>query len=99
MSFVTAQPELLEAVANSLQRIGATLSSSNAAAASPTTGVLPAAYDAVSTLTAAHFATHAQTYQAISTQAQSIHEQFVAALMNGATSYAATEAANAVAAG
>lgn len=99
MTFVTAQPDMLEAVAAELQRIGAGISSTNASASTPITGVVPPANDVVSTLTAAQFATHGQAYQAISAQAQAIHEQFVAALMTGANSYATTEAANAAVAG
>ena len=53
------------------------LSAQNAAAAAPTTGVVPAAADEVSALTAAQFAAHAQMYQAVSAQAAAIHEQFV----------------------
>jgi hypothetical protein len=73
------------------------MSSQNAAAAAPTTGVVPAAADEVSALTAAQFAAHAHTYQAVSAQAAAIHEMFVNALATSAGSYAATEAANAVA--
>ena len=75
------------------------MTAQNAAAAAPTTGVLPAAADEVSALTAAQFATHAQMYQAISAQAAAIHEMFVNTLGASAGSYAATEAANAIAAG
>jgi len=50
MSFVTTQPEELAAAAASLQAIGSMLSAQNAAAAMPTTGVLPAAADEVSAL-------------------------------------------------
>ncbi len=70
----------------------------NAAAAAPTTGVLPAAADEVSALTAAQFGTHAQMYQAISAQAAAIHQMFVDTLGTSAGSYATTEAANAIAA-
>lgn len=99
MSFVTTQPEVLSAAAGNLQGIGASVNAVNAAAASPTTGVVPAAADPVSALTAAQFAAHAQLYQSISAQAAAIHEQFVATLNTSAGSYAATEAANAAAAG
>lgn len=53
MSFVTTQPEALAAAAGSLQGIGSALNAQNAAAATPTTGVVPAAADEVSALTAA----------------------------------------------
>jgi hypothetical protein len=98
MSFVTAQPEALTAAAVNLTGIGTTMSAQNAAAAAPTTGVVPAAADDVSALTAAQFAVHAQMYQAISAQAEAIHQLFVSTLGTSATSYAVTEAANAVAA-
>jgi hypothetical protein len=99
MSFVTTQPEALSAAATSLQGIGSTINAQNAAAAAPTTGVVPAAADEVSALTAAQFAAHAQLYQAVSAQAAAIHEAFVNTLGTSAGSYATTEAANAAAAG
>jgi hypothetical protein len=99
MSFVNTQPTELTAAAENLQGIGSSLAAQNLAAAAPTTGVLPAAADEVSALTAAQFATHAQMYQAISAQAAAVHEMFVNTLGASADSYAATEAANAIAAG
>lgn len=99
MSFVTTQPEALAAAAGNLTGIGSALSAQNAAAAAPTTGVVPAAADEVSALTAAQFAAHAALYQEVSAQAQAIHEMFVATMNASASTYAATEAANAAAAG
>ncbi len=98
MAFVTTQPEALTAAAVTLQGLGAVMTAGNTAAAAPTTGVVPAAADEVSALTAAQFAAHAQMYQAISAQAAAIHEMFVNTLGASAASYAATEAANAAAA-
>ncbi len=98
MSFVTTQPEVLAAAAGNLQAIGSAMAAQSAAAAAPTTGVIPAAADEVSALTAAQFATHAQMYQAVSAQAAAIHEMFVNTLGTSAGSYAATEAADAIAA-
>jgi hypothetical protein len=98
MSFVTTQPEVLTAAAGNLQGIGSAMTAGNAAAAAPTTGVVPAAADEVSALTAAQFAAHASMYQTISAQAAAIHEMFVNTLGISAESYAATEAANAAAA-
>jgi hypothetical protein len=94
MSFVTTQPEMLAAVADNLTGIGSAMNAQNAAAAAPTTGVVPAAADEVSALTAAQFVAHAQMYQAVSAQAAAIHEMFVNTLATSAGSYAATEAAN-----
>jgi len=93
------KPETLSAAAGNLQGIGADVAARNVAAASPTTAVIPAAADEVSALTAAQFTAHAQLYQAVSGQAAAIHEMFVSTLSTSAGSYAATEAANAVAAG
>ena len=98
MLYVTTQPEALSATAANLAGVGATMSAQNSAAAAPTTGVVPAAADEVSVLAATQFAVHAQMYQAISAQAEAIHQQFVSTLGMSAASYADTEAANAIAA-
>jgi hypothetical protein len=97
MSVVTTQPEMLAAAAGNLQGIGSATTAGNAAAVAPTIGVFAAAADEVSALTTAQFAAHAQMYQAVSARAAAIHEMFVNALRASAGSYAATEAANAVA--
>ena len=99
MSFVSTQPEDLTAAARKFagHRLGH--DRAERAAAAPTTGVVPAAADEVSALTATQFAVHAQMYQAVSAQAAAIHDMFVSTLGTSAGSYAATEAANAVAAG
>ncbi|OBF74548.1 hypothetical protein A5750_12740 [Mycobacterium sp. 852002-51613_SCH5001154] len=94
MSFVTTQPDLLLAAAGQLQAIGSAVTAANSMAAFSITGVVPAAADEVSAMTAAAFAGYGQQYQAISAQASMIHEQFVSALGRSADSYAATEAAN-----
>lgn len=99
MSFVSTQPEALTAAAGTLRGIGSSMSGQNGAAAAPTTVVVPAAADEGSALTAAQFPTHAQTYQAVSAQAAAIQEMFVNTLGTSAGSYAAAEAANAIAAG
>ncbi len=97
MSFVTTQPEMLSTAAGNLASIGSALTARNAAAAAPTIGMMPAAADEVSAATASQFAIHAQMYQAVSAQAAAIHDQFVAMLESSAASYAASEAANALA--
>lgn len=99
MSFVKTQPEILDEAALQLQSIGSMLNSENAAEVAPTTAIAPAAADEVSAWVVARFSGHAQLYHAIMTQAAAIHEQFVATLQESAGSYAATEAANAAAAG
>jgi hypothetical protein len=97
MSFVTALPARLESAAVDLQNIRSAVAAGNTAAAAPTTGVVPAAADEVSALTAAHFAAHGVLCQELGAQASSIHELFVSTLATSAGSYAATEAANAAA--
>ena len=97
--FVTTQPEMLAAAAGNFDTIGAAMAANNSAASGPTTGVVPAGADEVSALTATQFAMHAAMYQTISAQAAAIHQQFVATLSASAAFYAATEAANAIAAG
>jgi PE family protein len=97
--FVTAHPEAMSAAAGELQGIGSAMAAQNTAAAGPTSAVVPAAVDEVSTLTAAQFAMHAGRYQAVAAQAAAIHEMFVNTLGTSAASYTATEAANAIAAG
>ncbi len=63
MTFVTTQPEMLTAAAGQLQGIGAVMTAQNAAAAAPTTGVVPAAADEVSALTATQFGAYAAMYR------------------------------------
>jgi hypothetical protein len=95
MTFVTTHPELLSTAAGQRAGIGSELAAQIAAAMAPTTGVVPAAADEVSALTAAQFASHAAMYQAVSAHAAAVHELFVGVLGTSADSYAATEAANA----
>ena len=95
MSFVMTRPEMLAAAAGNLQALGSVMSASTAAAAAPISGVVPAAADEVSALTAVHFAAHGVLYQELSAQATAIHELFVTTLGASGFSYAVTEAANA----
>lgn len=97
MSFVRVYPEALSTAADNLQSITAAFSAGNAAAAGPTTAVVPAAADEVSVLTAARFAVHGERYQTLSAQAVAVHELLAATLAVAAGSYAATEAAGAAA--
>jgi hypothetical protein len=97
MSFVSIVPEMLSAAADNLQSVGSRIQAQNNAAIGPTTGLVPAASDEVSALTAMQFAGHANAYQAVSAQAAAIHQMFVTMLAVGAGSYTTTEAANAVA--
>ena len=93
MSFMLAEPGAVVAAASDVAGIGSTLSTAHAAAAAPTTGVLAAAADEVSTQIAALFSQHAQSYRQLSARAAVFHEQFVAALAATASNYAAAETA------
>lgn len=98
MSFVTTQPDVVSGAASNLAGLGDAIAARNAAAATPTTALAPAASDIVSAVTAAQFGSHGTAYQQIAAQAAEVHEQLVAALRSGAGAYALTEVANAAAA-
>ena len=95
MSFVIAAPEFVTAAAGDLQSIGSALGAAHSAAALPTTGVVAAAADEVSTQIAAMFGTYAQEYQAAGAQAVAFHNEFVSVLNGSAFAYLTAEAANA----
>ncbi len=94
---VFAVPDEFSWPQQSLANIGSTINEANTAAALPTTNVLAAGADEVSTAVAAVFGSHAQGYQALNAQASAFHQQFVQALKAGAGAYASAEAANAAA--
>jgi hypothetical protein len=98
MSYVITHPEALATAAIQLNAVGSALAAQNMAATAPTTALPPAAADEVSALTAMQFSAHGTLYQAVSAQAAAIHEMFTSMLGASSASYAATEAANAVAA-
>jgi PE family len=94
-SFVIASPDVLASASRDLTGIGSAIRAANAAAASPTTGIVAAAGDEVSAAIAALFGGYGQQYQALSARVALLHEQFVQALNSGGLMYAAAEAANA----
>src|SRR5882757_3769838 len=87
-------PEMVMDAAAALRSISSTISSANAAAAAPTTGVLAAARDEVSTAITALFSQYASAYQGVSAQAAAFHAEFVQTLDSGTLAYASAEAAN-----
>ncbi|WP_156781366.1 PE family protein, partial [Mycobacterium gordonae] len=95
MSFVSISPDLLATAAGDLTTLGSTLSAANAAAAAPTTELLAAAADEVSTRIAGLFGGYGLQYQAISAQLAAFQEQFVATLTAGTGAYATAESINA----
>jgi PE family len=92
MSFMLAAPDALVTAASDVAGIGSSLSAAGAAAVAPTTGILAAAEDEISTQIAALFSAHGLGFHELSAQASAFHEQFVQTLTAGAGSYAATEA-------
>ncbi|WP_368624434.1 PE family protein, partial [Mycobacterium tuberculosis] len=75
MSFLIASPEALAATATYLTGIGSAISAANAVAAAPTTEILAAGTDEVSTAISALFGAHAQAYQALSAHVAAFHDQ------------------------
>jgi PE family len=95
MSYLVAVPEYVAAAATDLANIGSTITAANTAAAGPTSGVLAAGADEISTAVASLFSQHARAFQALGAQAASFHQQFVQLMNVGAGQYASAEAANA----
>ncbi|MGA7051653.1 MAG: PE family protein, partial [Mycobacterium sp.] len=94
MSFVIAQPEQMQAAAGDLVGIRSSLDEVTAAAATPTTGMLPAAEDEISAAIAALFREFGEEFQDLNVQVAAYHNEFVNLLNNGATAYIEAEVAN-----
>lgn len=95
MSYVTIQPPALETAAGALSVISTTLTEAVATAAAPTTGLLMAAADEVSTAIADFFSAYGQDFQSISAEVSALYEGLVSKLTATADYYANAEAANA----
>jgi PE family len=85
----------MAAAATDLANIGSTITAANAAAAGPTTELMAAAADEISTAVSSLFSQHAQAFQALSAEAAAFHQQLVQTLTAAADSYAGVEAAGA----
>ena len=92
MSSLLAAPQLLTDAASDLAGLGSTIKTAHAAAAFPTTRLLPAAADEISTEIASLFSAHGQGFQRLSAQVAAFHEQFVGSLSASANAYATAEA-------
>ena len=95
MSYLIADPELIETGAQDLAGIRATLGEATATAAPATTGVAAAAADEVSTAIASVFGKYGKEFQVATAQAGAFHDEFVNVLKGGAAAYLSTEIANA----
>ena len=94
MSFVTAQSPALLAAADKLQHLGTAMAAQNAAMATPTANVVPAAADGVSALQAMQFSAYGTWYHQVSQQAEVIHQMLVNTLGSNAGSYGEAESTN-----
>jgi hypothetical protein len=83
----------MAAAAADVAEINSAIGAATAAAAGPTTGLVAAAEDEVSAITAALFGGYGQEYQALLQQAAVFHDQFVQALAGAGNAYAGAEAA------
>ncbi len=95
MASLLAQPHLMAAAAADVAEIRSAIGAAKSAAAGPTTGLVAAAQDEVSAITAALFGGYAQEYQAVLKQAAAFHAEFAAALAGAGNAYTQAEAANA----
>ncbi|RUP03631.1 MAG: PE family protein [Mycobacterium sp.] len=95
MSYVIAAAGFVHSAAGDLASIGSSLAEATATVAGPTTAIAAAAQDEVSTALAALFGDFGRQFQALSTQAQAFHTQFVSDLQSSAAAYAGAESANA----
>jgi len=95
VSYVLSAPDSLVNAAADLARIGSELNAANSTAVSPTTALLAAGADEVSTRIAALFGAYGLDYRALTAEAAQLHERFVLTLSENATEYVTGEFANA----
>lgn len=94
MTYMMAQPQLLTSAAADVEGIRWALTQANAAAAGPTTSLVAAAADEVSTAAAKLFGGYALEYQSVIGHVTAFHEEFVRTLAAAGTAYAGAEAVN-----
>lgn len=95
VSLVTVTPAALVSAAADLVRIRSGLDAARTAAAAPTTGLMAAAADEVSTAVARLFTEFGEEFHALDTQVGAFHQHFVHALSRAADSYLGAEALHA----
>lgn len=81
MTYVSISPEIVASAAADIESIGETLARVHTAVAGPTTSVVSAAADEVSTAIAALFSQHAVDYRVLAAQAATFHEQLTRTLV------------------
>jgi PE-PPE domain/PE family len=86
-------PEELASAAQDVGNIGARLEEANAAAALPTSGILPAGADEVSAAITPLFNNQSAIYQELAAQGKAFRQQFAQLLAEGGTAYTEAEQA------
>ena len=94
MAYLAASPGVIASAASDISRLGIDIKSAYQAAVSPTSAVMPAAGDEVSTAIARLFSTVGSDVQTLGARAMAAHEDFVRHLTAGASVYAAAEHSN-----
>lgn len=97
MTSLLATPEIITSAVTDIESIGSSISAASAAAASPISGLLPAAADEVSVAIANMLGEHGREFQAVVGQFEAYHTQFQQNLAAAASAYAQTEGAAATA--
>jgi hypothetical protein len=95
MSFVIAEPELVQGAAQNLAGIRSSLAEATSTAAGPTTGIAAAAQDEISVAVSSLFGDFGQQFHALNAQAQAFHAEFENLLSSGASAYVSAEAGGA----
>ena len=93
-TFLIAAPEVLAAASADLSGIGEAVRDAGASATPATTWIAPAAADEVSAAITRLFGNYAADFQALSARTAAFHTGFVQTLLQNASAYAGTEAAN-----
>ena len=91
MTYVLTEPQTLASVATNVEELGSTITEANAAAASPISGMAPAAADEVSAAIAKLFGAYGRQYQAVAGLAAAFHNEFTAALAAAGSAYTGAE--------
>jgi hypothetical protein len=97
MTSLITQPQSIAAAALYVAEIRSSIGDANTAAAGPTTELVEAAADEVSTACAKLFSSYAEEFQGVVKQAAAFHQRFAHALAAAEISYAQAETANAAA--
>src|ERR1700722_1553701 len=93
-SYLIAAPEAIALASGDLSGIAEAINEAAAEAAPPTTGIVAAASDEVSSAITKLFDSYGQEFQTLTARATQLHAQFAQALSAAWGGYAAAEASN-----